>query len=159
MTDRRTQLEHATMVVDVPSDLCSGPVRLSFEKTVRPDSEEQLVPFYHFGILDRAGANVGHINFRVGDTRHVTLCAGHIGFEIKPDHQGYSYSLHACQALAPFVRRHYERVILTADPGNAPSIRIIERLGAAFLDEVDVPSNDPAYAAGCRRKKRYVWVP
>jgi RimJ/RimL family protein N-acetyltransferase len=44
------------------------------------------------------------------------------------------------------------------DPDNTPSIRIIEKLGAIFINEIDVPLDDPAYAKGARRKKRYEWM-
>ncbi len=148
-----------SVLSDIPPGLRSGPIRLAFERMVTPDSGGELVPFYHFKVLGEDGAIVGHINFRVGETRHVNLCAGHIGFEIRPEHRGHSYALYACRALAPLVQRYYERVILTVDPGNRPSIRTIEKLGARFLDEIDVPPEDPAYAAGARRKRRYEWAP
>ncbi len=61
-------------------------------------------------------------------------------------------------ALKPFVREQYENVILTAAPDNVYSIRIIERLGAKFIDEVDVAVDDPAYVSGARRKVRYQWA-
>ena len=63
------------------------------------------------------------------------------------------------QTLAPFVRRHYERVIVTTDPLNQPSLRVIQKLGAEFIDEVDVPPDDPAYQSGARRKLRFEWIP
>ena len=39
------------------------------------------------------------------------------------------------------------------------SIRIIERLGARFTDEVPVPPHDPHFQRGSRRKRRYQWRP
>lgn len=147
------------MLPETPSDLENGPVRLRYEKTVPGDASKGLVPYHHFEILLADGTEVGHINFRIGDTRHVTMTAGHIGYGIVPEHRGHAYSYHACLALAPFVRRHYDRVVLTVDPQNVPSIRIIERLGATFLDQVDVPADDPAFEKGARTKLRYCWVP
>ena len=67
--------------------------------------------------------------------------------------------LHACRALAPAIRTRYEEVILTADPENAASLRIIEELGAVFLNEVNVPESDPTYANGARHRRRYCWRP
>lgn len=150
--------EMSEMVTDIPTDLGSGPVRLRFEETVPGDAARGLVPSYHFKIFDESGTEVGHINFRVGATRHVRMTAGHIGYVILPEHRGYSYSYHACLALAPFIRLHYDRVVLTADPDNVPSIRIIEKLGASFINGTLVPVDDPAYAKGARRKRRYEWV-
>lgn len=144
---------------DPPEDLRSGPVRLVFEEVVRPCGHDELVPFYHFAICDDADSNVGHINFRVGDTPHVTQFAGHVGYRIEAQHRGHSHSLHACLALAPFIRTRYAEVIVTSDPGNAASLRIIEKLGAVFLGEVDVPESDPAHASGARRRRRFRWSP
>src|SRR5208283_132500 len=99
-----------------------------------------FVPYYHFRILVADGTDVGHINFRVGATEHVRLCAGHVGFEITGTFRGRGFALQACRALAPFVRSFYESVTLTSDPDNFASIRTIEQLGARFMDEAAVPS-------------------
>jgi predicted acetyltransferase len=148
----------AQMVTDIPSELGLGPVRLRFEKTEPGDPLLGLAPSCRFRIFDEHGTEVGHINFRVGATRHITMTAGHIGYAILPEHRGFSYAYHACLALAPFIRLHYDRVILTSNPENAPSIRIIEKLGASFINEVKVPVDDPAFVKGARRKRRYEWV-
>ena len=143
----------------IPSHLQHGPVRLRYDKTVPGDPSKGLVPFHHFKIQLADGTEIGHINFRIGDTRHVMMTAGHIGYGIVPEHRGHAYSYHACLAIVPFVRRYYDRVIITVDPPNTASIRIIEKIGATFIDRVDVPEDDPAYANGARSKLRYCWVP
>ena len=143
-------------------DLASGPVQLRFDKIVSFEPSGELVPFYHFEIIDRDNNAVGHINLRVGNTRHVDMVAGHVGFEITEEYRGNSYSLHACRSLKPLIKKHYDKVILTADPENAASIRIIEKLGARYVSEVEVPKDDPAHAGSATRKKRFectVWKP
>ncbi len=147
------------MPANILESLASGPVRLEFVRIVEPEGHAELVPYYHFSIHDSAGSQVGHINFRVGETRHVIQFAGHVGYRIEPLHRGRSYSLHACRALAPAIRTRYEEVILTSDPENTASLRIIEKLGAVFLNEVNVPESDPAYASGARHRRRYCWRP
>lgn len=117
-----------------------------------------LAPYYHHRIVVNS-ADVGHINFRVGDSAHVRLCVGHVGYEVKPYYRGHRYAGKACRALAPLLRRHYAEIILTTDPDNLPSIRTIERLGLQFLDEVTVPPHDPQFARGSRIKRRYVGMP
>ena len=146
------------MLQEPQIQLSSGPVHLKFDKIVSFEPGGELVPYYHYKISLDDGTVVGHINLRVGDTRHVNLVAGHVGFEIAEEHRGHAYSLHACRALQPLVKKHYDRVVLTADPDNAASLRIIEKLGAHFLSEGEVPPDDPAYASGIRRKKRFVWT-
>ncbi len=147
------------MLSDVPTKLNSGPINLRFEKIVSVDSGSELVPYYHFKIIDKNKLTIGHINFRIGETRHVIMCAGHIGYEVLPEYRGNLYSYYACKALVPFIKKHYNNVILTVDPSNLSSIRIIERLGAKFINEIKVPVDDPAYAGGARNKNRYEWKP
>jgi predicted acetyltransferase len=143
-------------ILDEPPTFLYGEgISLRYEKTVPGDESQGLVPFYHFKIVNSAETVVGHINFRVGDTPHVRIAAGHIGYEVAPEYRGRGYALAACKAISPFVRAHYKQVLLTVDPSNGPSMRIIEQLGAKFLDEIEVPADDPAYLTGARRKKRY----
>ncbi len=105
------------------------------------------------------GFDIGHIHLRIGDTEHVRLCAGHIGYEIAPAHRGHRYALHACVALAPFARSLQRSFLITCDPDNLPSRRTIELLGAAYIDEVAVPPHDPHYRRGSRSKLRFEWIP
>jgi predicted acetyltransferase len=146
------------MLTEIPNDLRSGPIHLKFERIVEGDFLRRLVPYYHFKMLDKSGTIVGHINLRIGDTSHIKMCAGHVGFEVLPRFRGHSYSYHACQALAPFIRKHYEKILLTVNPDNIPSQRIFEKLKASFIDEIEVPADDPGYLNGARRKLRYEWV-
>ncbi len=142
-----------------PEDLSFGGVRLQFDRIIPGDVSRGLVPYYHFRIIVAGGTDVGHINFRVGKTEHVRLCAGHVGYEISGPFRGRGLALQACRALAPFIRSFYKSVTLTSDPDNSASIRTIEQLGARFMDEVAVPSHDPHYQRGSPNKKRYEWTP
>lgn len=142
-----------------PDTLSFGEVRLSFVRVIPGDPSQGFVPQYHFRILVADGSDVGHIHFRVGDSEHVRVCAGHIGFEIREQYRGHGYALQACRAVAPFVRTVYDAVTITCDPDNLASRRTIERLGATFMDEVSVPEYDPHYKRGSRSKRRYRWTP
>ena len=142
-----------------PETLSSDDVLLRFDKIVPGEPSKGFVPSYHFRIVTVGGSDVGHISFRIGDTEHVRVCAGHIGFEIEENFRGHGYAFQACRALAPFVRSMYETVIITCNPDNQASRRTIERLGARFMDEVAVPPDDPHYQGGSRRKRRYRWTP
>lgn len=149
-----------TETLRTPSETLSfGEVTLRFARVISGDPSLDLVPAYHFRILVEDGSDVGHINFRVGDTEHVRVSAGHIGFEISAQFRGHGYAFQACRAIAPFVRSVCREVTITCDPDNVASIRTIERLSARFIDEVSVPAHDPHYKRGSRRKRRYRWTP
>jgi tagatose 1,6-diphosphate aldolase len=149
--------EHALPVP--PESLSYGEVTLRFSRMVFPEPSRGLVPFYQYRILIGPELDAGHINFRIGDTEHVRICVGHVGFRIEESFRGHGYALQACRALAPFVRTIYPTVLITCDPDNHASRRTIEALGARFLDEVPVPPHDPHYERGSRAKRRYEWTP
>ena len=142
-----------------PPSLCFGDVTLQFVHVVDGEPARGFVPSYHFRIRTKDGFAAGHINLRVGDTDHVRLCAGHVGFEVAAEYRGRRYAFQACSALAPFARTLARELIITCDPDNVASRRTIERLGAEFIDEVPVPEHDPHYARGSRIKRRYLWKP
>lgn len=140
-----------------PANLLFDQVKLRFLGVVPGDQVRGLVPFYHFRILIKRTTDVGHINFRIGDTEHVRLCAGHIGYQVEERFRGRHYAFQACCAIAPFVRSIYPAVILTCDPDNVASRKTIERLGARFLDEVPLAPADQIYHPGSCVKRRYEW--
>lgn len=141
-----------------PAVLSFGEVTLRFVRVLPGEPARGFVPYFHF-LVAAGGADVGHINFRIGNTEHVLVCAGHIGFEIAESFRGRGYALQACRAIAPFVRSVCNAVTITCDPDNLASRRTIERLGAEFVDEVAVPASDPHYQRGSRSKRRYRWTP
>ena len=140
-----------------PAIIYGDGITLRYSHLIPGNGRRGLVPAYHFRILDAFEVDSGHINFRVGDTEHITLVAGHIGYEIIPPQRGNSYAEKACRALAPFISRFYREVIITANPDNRISLHIIEKLGSIYVNEIIVPKSDPAYAAGARVKRRYRW--
>lgn len=132
---------------------------MEFASITQGDSQQGFVPGYHFRVFNSDGLDIDHVNFRVGDTQHVRMAAGHVGFEILEKHRGNRYASKACLALAPWIATFNEPVLITTDPENLASIRTIQRIGGVFLDEVDVPEGDPHYLRGSHRKKRYLWEP
>lgn len=136
-----------------------GPIRLIFQKIVNVVPGGELVPFYHFKIVDADGTEVGHLNFKIGETNHIRQCVGHIGYEIFPEYRGHSYAYFACNAVRPFIRYFYDKVILTCDPENIASMKIIEKLNGKFLDEIRVPKSDPSYKSESKKRRRYEWEP
>ncbi len=146
-----------------PESLRYGKVKIVFDRLTEGDTERGFAPGYHFKILNTNCVEVGHFNFRVRDSEHVRLAAGHIGYEILEEHRGHGYAGDACLAasqwIADIAQKVSQEILITTDPDNIPSIRTIERIGATFLDEVSVPIGDPHYLRGSYRKRRYRWRP
>jgi predicted acetyltransferase len=142
-----------------PEVLAYGDVRLQFVRISPGDASRGFAPFYNYRIETKEGKEAGHINFRVGDSNHIMVYAGHIGYEVLEPFRGNGFAYQACKAIAPLVRMLYPEVIITCDPDNLGSMRTIEKLGAAFLDEVSVGPEQAGYARKPGRKRRYSWKP
>ena len=139
-----------------PEKLSNDRVSLLLHTIIPADTKAGLSPYYHYLIYLPNGIEVGHINFRIGDSRHILYTAGHIGYAIHSNFRGNALSYYACLAIFPLVRSVYSSIILTCDPENSASIAIIKKLGGTYLNEVEVPPNDPAYTRGARIKRRYL---
>jgi ribosomal-protein-alanine N-acetyltransferase len=101
-----------------------------------PETEEEVQAFVHRNVEEpRQHALILH-----GDERLV----GHVGFwqwfgpqtyeigwAIARDHQGRGYATEAARAVLAygFERLGLHRVIATCNPNNAPSVRVMEKLG------------------------------
>lgn len=143
--------------IEVPSEMSSGPVSLQYVRFVTPEGHVELAPYYHFFIVDKSDNIVGHINLRIGESRHILSVAGHIGYQVHPEYRGHNYSYHACKALAPFIHKHYTSVVVTADVDNLPSNAVIRKIGAEFIDRVEIPEGDPGYKEPGQVRLRYKW--
>ena len=79
-------------------------------------------------VLPNSGAVIGDISLRqVGDEHG----QGEIGFVINPDHQRHGYATEACAALMRlgFEELGLHRIVGRADPRNAASVGVMQRLG------------------------------
>jgi predicted acetyltransferase len=144
---------------DPPQTLRTPGVTLRFDSLHPGDQSRGMAPWYHYLIHTPQAALAGHINFRVGDSPHLRLNAGHIGYVVAPAYRGRGLAHQACLAIAPFIRTIYGNVIVTCNPSNTASRRVIERLGAEFLDEGPVPDDDPLCPPEGLIKRRYRWTP
>ena len=72
--------------------LAYGQLTLSFGGIVPADGRPEIVPYYHFRILKADRTDVGRINLRVGDSDHVNIIVGHVGYEIAEAYRGHGYA-------------------------------------------------------------------
>ena len=85
--------------------------------------------------------------------------AGHIGFEIAPEHRGHHHALRAVRLLVPLARRHgFGELWLTTSPDNPASRRTFELLGAMYVDTVAIPADSDMRALGLHEVRRYRWT-
>lgn len=103
-----------------------------------------------------SGEELGTIRLRVGDSRHVVMYAGHVGYGVDERHRGHGYAGRALRMLLTVARRlGLDALWVTCDPENVASRRTLERLGARLVEEVDVPPDCVIFQSGHPRKCRY----
>jgi tagatose 1,6-diphosphate aldolase len=110
------------------------------------------VPVYKFE-MRQAGAfeAIGQIELRVGDTQHIVMYAGHIGYGVDPAHRGHGYATRACRLLLPLARSHGITALwITCNPDNVASRKTLE-----YVETVDLPEGTDMYQKGARQKCRY----
>ena len=115
------------------------------------------VPAYRFAMrLDGVDRPVGRISLRIGNTNTIELYAGHIGYEVLPAFRGNRLAERSVRLVLPVARRHdFTELWITTNPDNWASRRTCERLGARFVDVVDVPHDSAVFEPGGERKCRY----
>ena len=115
------------------------------------------VPSYEFDIrLPGKTDPIGRISLRVGNTKHVKMYAGNIGYEIKEEYRGNRYAVKACNVIKRVAIDHGLKTLwITCDPDNYPSRRTCEILGCELVEIVDLPEDTDMYQRGDRQKCRY----
>jgi predicted acetyltransferase len=140
-----------------PGWLVDGDLELVLVEEYAGDPSASRVPAYKFE-MRRVGVaeSIGAIELRVGDTRHIVMYAGHIGYGVNPGYRGHGYAGRACRLLLPLARSHAMTVLwITCSPDNRASRRTLERIGAQYVETVDLPEDSDMYRSGKRKACRY----
>lgn len=120
---------------------------LRLHKTVPAQPEKGYVPALYFEIVAQ-GIPVGQCVLRLGDSELLQY-AGHLGYEVQPQHRGRHYALRACWLLVGLARRYgLSKVYLTCEPDNIASRKTCEALGAQLVQKLEVPHNHDLYTRG-----------
>lgn len=139
-----------------PIDLKDSMLELVLHECQPAEESVWGVPAYIFHIrLCATGQIIGRVSLRIA-TEEELKYSGHIGYQIDPDHRGNHYAERASRLVLPIARRHgLNEVWITCNPDNPASQRTIERLGATYIETVDVPEDYPMSPGSIRQKRRY----
>jgi len=140
-----------------PGKLIDGELELVLVDQVPGRPDANWVPAYRFSMrLNGSQYEIGQIDLRIGDTDHLRLYGGHIGYMVKPDYRGHHYAARACRLLYPLARSHGMQVLwITCNPDNYASRRTAELAGGQFVEIVNLPEDVDMYHEGERQKCRY----
>jgi len=137
--------------------LTDGKLQLVVTELCEGDPAANRVPAYKFKMTPVGDEQeIGHIDLRIGNTDHLVMCGGHIGYGVEPEHRGHHYAARAVRLLMPLARRHSMTTLwITCNPDNLASRRTCELAGAQFIEIVDLPEDTDMYLKGERQKCRY----
>ncbi|MGA2133443.1 MAG: GNAT family N-acetyltransferase [Bryobacteraceae bacterium] len=140
-----------------PGELRDGDMALELAATCPADPVRGWVPYYVFHIMIAdTRRRAGEIQLRIGDTEHLRLYGGQVGYGVRAAHRGKHFAARALRLLLPLARRHgLAELWITCNPDNLASRRTCEIAGAAFVEIVDLPSHVDLYLEGERQKCRY----
>jgi len=115
------------------------------------------VPTYRFKMMTtNRYQELGGIDLRIGNTPHILLYGGHIGYHVLPPYRGHHYAARSVRLLLGLARSHgLNPLWITCNPDNFASRRTCELAGFEFVEIVDLPENIDMYREGERQKCRY----
>lgn len=126
------------------------------EYTHTADHPVCRVPARYYRMVNSAGEHAGNINLRIDTTEAITRYAGHMGYEVFPEHRGHHYAAQSVRLLIPVANKHGIKTLwITCDPENTASRRTLELAGAEYIETVPVMYNHAIFLAGHPRKCRY----
>lgn len=107
--------------------------------------EPYRVPETIYWLVDD-GDFIGRLELRHELNDHLLEVGGHIGYSIRPSRRQLGYGTQILKlALEKACESGMERVLLTCDPDNVASRKIIEKNGGVFENRIDVVRDGMEY--------------
>lgn len=132
-----------------------GDVALELDRVYDTGNSPWGVPAYRFHILC-GGERAGTVSLRIGRSELLLRYAGHVGFGVDPRFRGRALAERAVRLIFPLAVTHgLTPLWVTCNPANLASRRVLERLGAVYVDTVPLPADYDTYAEGQREKCRF----
>ena len=115
------------------------------------------VPAYRFKMMDTVrNVEMGAIDLRIGNTQHIVMYGGHIGYSVFPPLSWppvVARGVACCCHLR--VLDELGTLWITCNPDNFASRRSCELAGLELVEIVDLPPDTDMYQEGEREKCRY----
>ena len=144
---------HASAILGARRD---GELTLRLDQVYTAEGSPWAVPAYRFDVM-AGDRRAGTISLRVGNDERLVRYAGHIGFGIDESFRGNRFAGRAVRLLLPLARSHgLGPLWLSCNPDNSSSMRVMEWLGAIYIETIDMPPDcERYYSRGERQKRRY----
>jgi predicted acetyltransferase len=119
------------------------------------------IPFYGCGLfLAGTDIRVGSIVLRIGDmmaSEHFYY-DGHIGYRINEEYRGRGFAVRACKLVSNLAKLHeITDIFITCNVKNTGSKRVIEKIGAEFIEIHEIPEQYLDEDDKSNKRYRYKW--
>ncbi|WP_314371753.1 GNAT family N-acetyltransferase [Sphingomonas paucimobilis] len=130
-------------------------VALRFRERTEADPTRGWVPTLFYDIIVDEN-EVGQISLRLGDNEHLRLYGGQVGYRVRPEAQGRGVATTALVLLKSIaVASGFTELWITTRPDNIASRRVLDKVGAVFIEALSVPQDTDLFARGDRSMCRY----
>ncbi|MBT5016539.1 GNAT family N-acetyltransferase [Candidatus Peregrinibacteria bacterium] len=108
------------------------------------DLPDNWVPCTSYWLIDENNEFVGHINIRHRLNDFLTNFGGHIGYAIRPSMRRQGHGTQILKlALPKAAALGLDRILITCDKTNTPSLKIIEKNNGIFENECEQTGDLP----------------
>ena len=129
-------------------------MKLELMEEVRDGLPKGFVPYTLYSMIVN-GEEVGRLTLRHGSDDECYY-DGHIGYTVFEEYRGHHYSYEGCLLLKEIV--DCDHLIVTCDPKNSTSQKIIQRLGCEYIETRTIPKNMKKFFASDEFEKEiYIW--
>lgn len=143
----------------LPFDTIRGEeIDLIIERKFPECEAKGYVPAYWYAInLSGSEQTIGTIDLRIGSTE-LTYYGGNIGYAVDSKYRGNHYAAKACNLIKQVALSHgIHELLITCNPENTASHKTCTRIGAEYIETVDLPADNDMYLEGERQKCIYKW--
>ncbi|MBI5093939.1 MAG: GNAT family N-acetyltransferase [Candidatus Hydrogenedentes bacterium] len=105
-----------------------------------PGRSDRSAPQYTFWMQTPKSPKAGFITLRIGQSEHLRLYIGHIGYQVEEEARGHHYAARACLLVYPLARMHgMHELWITCAPNNKASWRSAELAHGVYVETIDTP--------------------
>lgn len=144
-------------IFQTPRPLRDQELELVLKESLMGKASPWGVPVYVFEMQHAVTRQVvGRLTLRISLMENIVKYAGQVGYSVSEPFRGNHFAERACRLILPLAKAHgLNELWITCSPDNRPSRRTIERLGAQWVETVDVPNDYPLPEGVVRKKCRF----
>lgn len=146
LLNKKEERESRNLIGDVVD------LRFNYE-TDEKTAYDGIPTVYYDIVLHDTTIRIGSIDLRLKMDLNMYYY-GHVGYGIAYKYRGHNYSYEACKLLFKEAKERYklDELILTCNPENVASYKVLKKLNGELIEVVQVPKDHELYRQGDKMK-------